>query len=740
MILHQVKRLSLRRLLHAVIGVMGFLLIAFSLNGLVDAWRHFRGAHEVGTLTAASLPLTASMQSTRVARGTLMVALGAEGPIDDVAQQRLNESFERMDQFYPVALERLSQLKVDRLLPLIDRLRAAHDAVRDMRPNVDAELRKSRAERSSDLAATILAKLNDWVAAFDDITQALEQSLQQADPTIRHILALKQIAWRMRVEAGESLAATEGTLAAGRPWRTEEALLVAQYDSSIATAWAILSQGVNRADTPDTLKSAAKETERQFFAYQNGIHKAFIAALDAGQPPAVTLAELIHVALTAHTFLNQFVNATMDEAGTSAKAHEQLAARALILNGALLLTVVATTVLGWLVATHRISAPIQAMTNAMLRLAKREMTVPIPGLAREDEIGAMARAVVVFRDEMIRCDQLDALEEAHALAESERAAQDAERALFTRRQAQVVEALAHGLAELAEGNLAYGLPPGFPPEYELLRRDFNATIAVLCTTLQDIRAYSHAIGTSTREVSAATSDLAGRAEQHAACLRQTTAALDEWTGVVQQTVSHSADAQTLAARTRRDVESSDQVVTDAVAAMGDIEGSAQKIGQIIGLIDEIAFQTNLLALNAGVEAARAGEAGRGFAVVASEVRALAQRAADAAKEIKVLVSTSMRQVERGVQLVGETGRVLGRIQSGMSAIDDAIGSIASASQRQADGLTQVTTAVRHMDNVTQQNAAMVAQSSTATRGLAEQTEALNHAMARFRLSAKALAA
>jgi methyl-accepting chemotaxis protein len=266
------------------------------------------------------------------------------------------------------------------------------------------------------------------------------------------------------------------------------------------------------------------------------------------------------------------------------------------------------------------------------------MTVPIPGLAREDEIGAMARAVVVFRDEMIRCDQLDALEEAHALAESERAAQDAERALFTRRQAQVVEALAHGLAELAEGNLAYGLPPGFPPEYELLRRDFNATIAVLCTTLQDIRAYSHAIGTSTREVSAATSDLAGRAEQHAACLRQTTAALDEWTGVVQQTVSHSADAQTLAARTRRDVESSDQVVTDAVAAMGDIEGSAQKIGQIIGLIDEIAFQTNLLALNAGVEAARAGEAGRGFAVVASEVRALAQRAADAAKEIKVLVS------------------------------------------------------------------------------------------------------
>jgi methyl-accepting chemotaxis protein len=182
-----------------------------------------------------------------------------------------------------------------------------------------------------------------------------------------------------------------------------------------------------------------------------------------------------------------------------------------------------------------------------------------------------------------------------------------------------------------------------------------------------------------------------------------------------------------------ETENSSKIVREAVAAMGEIEGSARQIGQIIGAIDEIAFQTNLLALNAGVEAARAGEAGRGFAVVASEVRALAQRAADAAKEIKTLVSTSMRLVERGVNLVGETGAALGRIEVGVTRINASVSEIAASAQEQATGLAQVNSAVNQMDQVTQQNAAMVEESTAAAHSLSNETNELNRATSRFRI-------
>jgi methyl-accepting chemotaxis protein len=203
---------------------------------------------------------------------------------------------------------------------------------------------------------------------------------------------------------------------------------------------------------------------------------------------------------------------------------------------------------------------------------------------------------------------------------------------------------------------------------------------------------------------------------------------------VQQTASGSGQVQTIVAAAHADTLLSDKVMREAVGAMGEIEDSARQIGQIIGVIDEIAFQTNLLALNAGVEAARAGESGRGFAVVASEVRALAQRAADAAKQIKALVLTSMKHVERGVQLVSETGSTLTRIQSNVSTITTSIANIVDSAKEQSAGLGEVNIAVNQMDQVTQQNAAMVEESSAATHALSQETQQLNAALARFRVA------
>ncbi|MCL6507424.1 MAG: chemotaxis protein, partial [Bryobacteraceae bacterium] len=222
-----------------------------------------------------------------------------------------------------------------------------------------------------------------------------------------------------------------------------------------------------------------------------------------------------------------------------------------------------------------------------------------------------------------------------------------------------------------------------------------------------------------------------RTEQQAASLEETAAALDEITATVQRSAAGAKKASDAASEARADANKSGEVVREAVAAMGAIEGSSRQITQIIGVIDEIAFQTNLLALNAGVEAARAGDAGRGFAVVAQEVRGLAQRSAEAAKEIKTLIATSTAQVERGVKLVGHTGEALADIVAKVGAIDGLISEIASSSDEQAQGLAQVNVAVNQMDQVTQQNAAMVEEANAAAASLSNESHELTRLVCQF---------
>jgi methyl-accepting chemotaxis protein len=439
------------------------------------------------------------------------------------------------------------------------------------------------------------------------------------------------------------------------------------------------------------------------------------------------------------TALNQqeaFVQTLQDDAAKRAKNLGKQTRTAVITMLASILTgLVIGAGFGIWIAGNKIAAPMLRLRNVMQSLARQQLEVDVGGQDRGDEIGSMAKTVQVFKDNAIAMRRLEAESaEQRRLADETEARAKAEREAVSARLAEVVEGLANGLGRLSQGDLTCELAKPFSPAYERLREDFNGAVTGLHSAIQQIMTHTQAIASGTGQIASASDDLARRTEQQAASLEQTAAALGEITTTVNRTASGSTHAQTVANSAKKDAEQSANVMRDAVSAMGDIEGSARQIGQIIGVIDEIAFQTNLLALNAGVEAARAGEAGRGFAVVASEVRALAQRAADAAKEIKTLVSNSMKQVERGVRLVGETGQALERIQTGVSEINVAISEIAASAQEQATGLAEVNSAVNQMDQVTQQNAAMVEQSTAATHSLAKETEALSQAMIRFKVA------
>jgi methyl-accepting chemotaxis protein len=429
------------------------------------------------------------------------------------------------------------------------------------------------------------------------------------------------------------------------------------------------------------------------------------------------------------------LNAAQDQIQAANAAAQRSAIRkaTLVMIGAGVAAIAFAIVMAGLLS-RAVAAPIAGMTSVMRRLAQGDHEVSPPGIGRGDEIGAMAAAVQSFKEAALDKLRLEGESaDQRRQTETERARVAAAEARAAAEQAEVVRAVGLGLEKLSAGEHTFRIATAFPSDYEKLRQDFNGAIGQLQDTLSVINAATSGVRSSTSEISAASEDLARRTERQAASLEETAAALEEITVTVGRTAEGARNADRIVTTARSDAEVSGEIVRQAVEAMGGIERSAGEIGQIIGVIDEIAFQTNLLALNAGVEAARAGDAGKGFAVVASEVRALAQRSADAAKEIKTLINTSGEQVSKGVDLVARTGDALQRIVSQVGEIAGVISEIASSTHEQSNGLQQVNIAVNEMDQMTQRNAAMVEESAAATQQLSGKSEELVRMVGRFRI-------
>jgi methyl-accepting chemotaxis protein len=301
-----------------------------------------------------------------------------------------------------------------------------------------------------------------------------------------------------------------------------------------------------------------------------------------------------------------------------------------------------------------------------------------------------------------------------------------------------LKATSEVLGRVAQGDLTHVVTGEYSGTFGQLKDDTNTTVERLREVVGQIKEATEAINTAAQEIAAGNQDLSGRTEEQASSLEETASSMEEINSTVKNNADNAKQAADLARNSNSVAEKGGQMVGRVVETMVGIQSSSQKIADIIGVIDSIAFQTNILALNAAVEAARAGEQGRGFAVVATEVRNLAQRSADAAKEIKLLIDESVGKVEGGVRLVHETGETINEVVGAFQQLAQLVGGIAEASREQASGIEQVSNAVTQMDEVTQQNAALVEEAAAAAESLEEQAQGLRQAVAMFSLDSNAV--
>lgn len=514
---------------------------------------------------------------------------------------------------------------------------------------------------------------------------------------------------------------------------TDSAALKASYDDAKKTLAARLDKAAKL--TPESASEIAAFDSRAKDVF-SVVDQAF-AAIDKNDKDAA-------VKLLAKA--DALANRWRDDMRTfNNKKVKELAEQGVELNDTAMSTITTTLIglsaiflimiaLANFISNRGISQPIERLRQRMASLANGQTDEAVPGVGRRDEIGQMAEAVGVFRDNAIAQIKLEADAAAtRNMSEKERQANEEQRARSAAEVQFAVDNLANALQRLSDGDVSFRIEQPFAGQLDVVRGNYNASAAKLQDALIKVAENARAIDAGANEIRMGADDLAKRTEQQAASVEETAAALEQITTAVKDSTARAQEAGALVNHTKAEAERSGEVVRRAVVAMEQIEKSSSEISNIISVIDEIAFQTNLLALNAGVEAARAGEAGKGFAVVAQEVRELAQRSASAAKDIKALIMASNEHVESGVSLVGQTGEALTKIASEVLEINRHVTAIVEAAHEQSSGLQQINTSVNHMDQDTQKNAAMVEESNAASHSLAKESAALAQLLAQFKL-------
>lgn len=621
------------------------------------------------------------------------------------------------------------------ILTAVETVQQRYADALQLRDKIDRNTSLPLAEREKGLDETILTSGSELLTALETSAVAINRQVRQLDSALIELSQIRALAWSARSLGGGAAIVLNGAIGSKRPLTQTEYRQLLKYEDNAAYAWATVADLIKQPLVPERLRQQFGKSDEAYFTGPFSVQRAdIINELAAGRIVNMTLESWRSMVTPS---LVEVANLASETMSTLRMTAERMGREAAYAAAAYMAVFVLTLVLcggGIAIILLRIVRPIGALTRCMTALSAGDLSVQVAGTQRADELGAMAKSVEVFREAGLRNRELEEQAVANR-QQAERESQELRRrteAEAEERLNHATEALANGLKRLSNGDMLCEIRVSFGQQFESLRHDFNTSVRQLRDALATVgQSVSVVIGGS-QEVSAAADDLSKRTEQQAASLEETAAALEQITANVNATFKRAGDARETVRLTRAKADHSGVIVRDAVTAMERIEDSSRQIGQIIGVIDEIAFQTNLLALNAGVEAARAGEAGRGFAVVAQEVRELAQRSALAAKEIKQLIGSSALAVGEGVKLVRDTGEGLTEIERLVVSVNAHMEAIATAAQEQSVGLNEVNTAVNHMDQATQQNAAMVEELNAAGAGLAQECVNLEQRLSHFK--------
>jgi methyl-accepting chemotaxis protein len=733
------NRVSINTILNSVIATLAAAVVIVLALGAWHSWTRLAAVNRIAAVADASAYMFAALHNLRVDRASGFRDLNADRQFTAMTPL-LREAREAEMPALKSALIALNatdfperQAAVAGLDQAIKKLTALHE-------ESAAALAKPKAERRPALAQEYFDETNGLIAMLDKVSAQVTKSVKLEDAYIDQLMELKQLAWVARNAGGDASVMLSNALG-GAPLPPDAMLKHTAYLSRLDTAWAALEEVAAGLPLPARFSDAVAKAKREFFAPDFvELRAKVLKALIAKEKADIQQADWARMSVGKLASLLGVAEAALDVAKDHAAAQRASAMRALGVELGLLVAAIVLAAAMMLLVSRRVTGPLGQMQGAMLKLADGDFGIVIPGLERNDEIGAMANAVERFKilaDEKARHEADEATrrqqDEAAILAKAAEA-----QARSAEEQAQAFRALGAGLDQLATGDLTFRLSDGFSEDYRQIRDDFNNTLARLQETIGAIALSTREVASTATEISSSTTDLSQRTEEQAASLEETSAAMEQISTTVKKNAENAHQANHVTNGTREVADRGGEVVAQAVSAMARIEESSRKISDIISVIDEIARQTNLLALNAAVEAARAGEAGRGFAVVASEVRSLAQRSSQAAKDIKDLITNSSNQVKDGVELVNRAGSSLTEIVASIKKVAEIVSEIASASGEQSTGCDQVNAALNQMDQVTQQNSALVEQNAAAAKSLEQQSHAMDERVSFFSLGDDAM--
>jgi methyl-accepting chemotaxis protein len=656
-------------------------------------------------------------------------ALTSSRPILVLLEDRYTASMQR-------AQKLLAKLPKD---AKFDKLRGQMNALAqlaDFKSRTEAEGDGARMQgifRTHEALANLLISLIDDLN-FDLVMQS-ESAVKRSSKTVKDLVAVQISALRNALEVAAQTHLVTNLISEGS--LAKDAAMLVPIEDRFKGSSALL-QKVSKSLSQDEIKTAIA----QLLAFGQGDNSIFALRgreLAAAVRADRTVEENVRIQRELDQAVSALVGRTEERMSLgTAQLVGELGRNRILLMIVAVVSLIAAGAIGVLYVQRSLIRRLTSIGDTMRRLSSGEIEVAIPSVGDRDEIGEMARAVVVFQDDARERIRLEGQTVAQRRqADEERRRNEEIQRQAAAEQAQVVELLANGLKRLSAGDLTCHLDDGFSDSYRQIKDDFNAAVAGLQETINAIAGAAREVASAAAEISSSTTDLSRRTEQQAASLEQTSASLEEMATIVKTSSDNVRQAHQLATETHGVANRGGEVVTRAVGAMAQIEESSRRISDIIGVIDEIARQTNLLALNAAVEAARAGETGRGFAVVATEVRSLAQRSAQAAKDIKELITRSSNQVAGGVELVNRAGSALTEIVGSIDRVAAVVSEIATASAEQASGIDQITRAMSQMDQATQQNSALVEENAASAKTLETQAAAMDERIGCFRLGTAA---